>query len=255
MTPIASLRGPAAALFASDMHLGAHDPGTAQQFLAALEQAVDRVSHLFILGDALEAWVGDDQPDPVAAALADTLARLARYGLWIGLMRGNRDFLIDVPIPQTETFSRRCGAQLLDDTVLIDWGGESVLLAHGDAWCLSDQAYQAFRAQVRAPAWQQQFLARPLAERLAIARSMRQESEARRMITDIDQAHAAALMRASGVSRLIHGHTHQPGESRLPPEQDGSPLRRWVLPDWSAAEQRGGFLRVDAQGWHWLDAR
>ena len=252
MRPILSLRGPAAALFASDMHLGAHDPGTARWFLSALGRAVDRVSHLFILGDALEAWVGDDQPDPVADELAAALARLARRGLWIGLLRGNRDFLIDAPIPGTETFSSRCGARLLDEPVLIELMDQRVLLAHGDAWCLSDRAYLAFRAQVREPGWQRQFLARALPERLAIARSMRQESEARRMITDIDQSHVAALMRKAGVSRLIHGHTHQPGESPLAVEDDGAALRRWVLSDWSAADQRGGFLRVDAQGWHWL---
>mgnify|MGYP006325787575 CR=1 FL=1 len=35
-------------------------------------------------------------------------------------------------------------------------------LYHGDALCLADTDYQAFRREVRGVAWQQAFLARPL---------------------------------------------------------------------------------------------
>ncbi len=254
MKPVVRLRDPAAALFASDMHLGAHDPQTLRQFLAALAVAAKGISHLFLLGDLLDAWVGDDAPDEAADELASALAGLARQGLWIGLQRGNRDFLIDVPIEHCEPFSRRCGAQLLDDPAIIDLLGRPVMLAHGDAWCLSDRDYIAFRSQVRESSWQRRFLGKPLAERLEIARNMRAESQSRRQITDIDPAHTANLMRAHGVGWLIHGHTHQPGQSSLETTGDGTSPQRWVLPDWSAEEARGGFLRVDAQGWRWLQA-
>jgi UDP-2,3-diacylglucosamine hydrolase len=254
LRPVVHLRGPAAALFASDMHLGAHDRPTLRYFLSALDRATEGVSHLFLLGDLLEAWVGDDAADAAADELAATLAELTRQGLWIGIQRGNRDFLIDVPIDRCKPFTLRCGAQLLDDPVIIDLMGESVMIAHGDAWCLSDRDYLAFRAQVREASWQSAFLAKPLAERLAIARAMRDESQSRRQITDIDHAHTIGLMRTHGVSRLIHGHTHQPGQSSLETSSNGAGMQRWVLPDWSAAPSRGGFLRVDARGWRWIAA-
>jgi hypothetical protein len=51
------------------------------------------------------------------------------------------------------------------------------VLSHGDALCTDDQEYQSFRALVRQADWQQAFLARPLVERRAIARELRQQSE------------------------------------------------------------------------------
>jgi UDP-2,3-diacylglucosamine hydrolase len=136
---------------------------------------------------------------------------------------------------------------------VIDCFGEPVMLAHGDAWCLDDLDYQRFRAQIRSTSWQQQFLSRPRAERQAIARAMRSESEQRRELSDIDPAHVAALLSAQGITRLIHGHTHQPGESVLNAPGTDRAARRWVLPDWSAEDRRGGFLRLDRAGFHWVN--
>lgn len=246
--PVLALAGTDVACFASDMHLGEHDPDTARWFITALEREVAQASHLFLLGDLFEVWVGDDQPDPQAEQLIDALLRLSGRGLWIGLMRGNRDFLLDVPIDGVRPVTTRSGATLLDDPTLIELFGERVLIAHGDAWCLGDTDYQRFRAQVRQGPWQRQFIAQPLAERLTLARAMRRESEMRKAITDLDLEHTGREMERLGVRRLIHGHTHQPGASSW----DAGPilgLRRHVLPDWSVSDQRGGFLKVSARGW------
>ena len=213
------------ALFASDMHLGDHDPDTAAQFLKVLDAQASSITHLFLLGDIFEAWVGDDQPDQVAAALAGCLKGLTDRGVRVALMRGNRDFLLG----SGELF------------------GEPVLLAHGDAWCTDDHAYQRFRAEVRSEAWQARFLSRPLAERLAIAREMRTQSERNKHEQDLgdvnDDVVRTALITA-GVRRTIHGHTHRPGSYSL-----GEGLERWVLPDWLAASGRGGVLKVGTEGW------
>jgi UDP-2,3-diacylglucosamine hydrolase len=246
--PVVSTAGDDLVLFASDMHLGEHDPGTVDFFFEALARESSAITHLFLLGDLFEAWVGDDQSDAIAERLIEALAGLHARGVWIGVMVGNRDFLLNLPVAAGASFSLRSGAVMLADPTRVDLFGQPTLLAHGDAWCLSDVDYQRFRAQVRLPGWQQVFLAKPLPERLAVARALRSESEKRRAITDIDPSAAAAQMRAAGVSRLIHGHTHQPGESVLEGEPPAE-LRRYVLPDWSAAEGRGGFLKVNRQGW------
>lgn len=246
--PVVSTTGDDLVLFASDMHLGEHDPGTAQFFFEALARESSAITHLFLLGDLFEAWVGDDQSDAIAERLIEALADLHARGVWIGVMVGNRDFLLNLPIAGVASFSARSGAVMLADPTRVDLFGQPTLLAHGDAWCLSDVDYQRFRAQVRAPGWQRAFLAQPLAERSTVARALRSESEKRRAITDIDPSVAAEQMRVCGVSRLIHGHTHQPGDSVLEGEPP-SELRRHVLPDWSAAEGRGGFLKVNREGW------
>jgi UDP-2,3-diacylglucosamine hydrolase len=49
----------------------------------------------------------------------------------------------------------------------------------------------------------------------------------------------AAALRAAGVHRLIHGHTHRPAIHRL--ALDGRPAERIVLGDWYT---QGSRLRV-----------
>ncbi len=269
MSPAARLQLTAgeAALFASDMHLGDHDPDTAAQFFSEMDAHTPSISHLFLLGDIFEAWVGDDQPDQVALALSVRIAALTARGVRVAVMRGNRDFLLGTGT-HAPSWPERFGAQLLGDLEVLDLFGQRVLIAHGDTWCTDDYAYQRFRAEVRSAAWQQLFLAKPLAERLAIARRMREQSELNKEAQDLGDVNddtVGEAIRAANVRCVIHGHTHRPGRYRLghttdstpasaPPHahqnaDDPGPLERWVLPDWLAREGRRGMLRVDAQGW------
>lgn len=238
-----SLSGGDVALFCSDMHLGDHDPATAALFFERLEAAWPRASHLFMLGDLFEAWIGDDQPDAVAADAQALFARIGASGRRLQVMRGNRDFLLG------PRFARRCGAKMLDDPCLVTLFGEPAVLAHGDALCTDDLDYQRLRRELRSGDWQRDFLARPIDERLDFARSARAESErvkAARYPSDVNRGTVEALMRATGSRLMIHGHTHRPAchEWML----DGRLARRWVLPDWHAAEDRGGFLWADHRG-------
>lgn len=267
------------ALFASDMHLGDHDPGTATLFLEALQSAGSTATHVFLLGDLFEAWVGDDQPDIVARAALALFGRLTATGCRIFAMRGNRDFLLNLPDGR---FSALTGAVMLDDPCAVTLFDEPVVLAHGDALCIDDADYQRVRALVRGEAWQNEFLARPLDERLAIALALRAESEGararreRESEREFDSARAKGessgspvstladiagnvnrgavddALRAACAATIIHGHIHRPAchEWLL----DGRRAWRWVLPDWDAGAGRGAFLRVDAQGFSWQAA-
>ncbi len=240
-------------LFASDMHLAPEAPATAAMFLDALAREGPRVRHLFLLGDLFELWVGDDGADPLAARLADLLSTLAARGVGVRLMRGNRDFLLDVPLPGTgrAPFSARCGATLLEDPCRIELHGVPTLLAHGDALCTDDLVYQQWRRTCRDPAWQAAFLARPLPERFAIGRGARETSEAGKRekpgaLMDVNAAAVDAAMRAAGATQLIHGHTHRPDTHRW--HAGGVERTRVVLPDWDAATGRGALVR-------WEDGR
>jgi len=253
-----ALSGGDVALFGSDMHLGDHDPATAALFFQRLEAAWPRASHVFLLGDLFEAWIGDDQPDAVAADAQALLARIGSSDRKLYVMRGNRDFLLDAGRGEHDAprFSDRCGATMLDDPCLVTLFGEPAVLAHGDALCTDDLDYQRVRAEVRSPGWQRAFLARPMTDRLAFARSARAESErakAARYPSDVNAGAVEALLREGGARLLIHGHTHRPAchAWRL----DGQIARRWVLPDWDAIDGRGGFLWADARGFEtdgWL---
>jgi UDP-2,3-diacylglucosamine hydrolase len=230
--------------FISDLHLQAADPATFEAWRAYM--AACRADALFILGDLFEVWIGDDVADEpgLAADCAAVLQATARR-LPVFLMHGNRDFLVG------HGLMRNCGATLLDDPTVLGFAGRRWLLTHGDALCISDTKYMAFRAVVRSAAWQNDFLSKTLAERQAIGRQLRAESEARRsegVEADygvVDDDLARAWLDAADARTMIHGHTHRPREHDL-----GDGRERVVLTDWDLAARppRREVLRVDAAG-------
>jgi UDP-2,3-diacylglucosamine hydrolase len=232
------------ALFASDVHLHALEPSTAEWFLDRLGAEASGASHLFLLGDLFEVWVGDDADTPYADRLAGVLSALATRGTRIWLMRGNRDFLMDVPVATAaRPYSAACGATMLPDPVRIELHGVATVLTHGDALCIDDHAYQQWRATCRDPAWQQAFLARPLEQRLATVRAIRERSEADKRgmaehMMDVNDGAVDELMHRLDVPLMIHGHTHRPGCHR---HVGGV---RWVLPDWDVEAGRGDLLEA-----------
>jgi UDP-2,3-diacylglucosamine hydrolase len=238
----------------SDIHLQASEPATLDAWERCLDRPVaQRPDALFILGDLFEVWVGDDalqQPDTLAARCA---TRLYAHSLHTPtfFLHGNRDFLL------RQDALTACGMQALHDPTVLDFQGTRYLLTHGDALCLDDTEYQAFRAMVRGPDWQTAFLARPLSERQATARGLREQSEARKRLSandpdrwaDVDHEAARAWLAHADALTLIHGHTHRPGEHDL-----GDGRRRVVLSDWDAAAHppRAEVLRLGARGWRRL---
>jgi len=254
--PHASVRidGARRALFASDMHLGAHAPALTARFLAALDGAVDGVTELFLLGDLFEAWIGDDSADPAARELAATLAEFARHGMRIRVIPGNRDFLLGrQPMPaRIESYPQRAGFELCEEPIVLEAFGRRVVLCHGDALCTDDTEYQRFRAASREAAWQDAFLAHSVSERERLARSYRDASEASKRgkdeeLMDVNPGAVDELLDRMSADLLVHGHTHRPAVHRW--RRADRRRERWVLPDWTLEPRRGGFLRIDADGW------
>ncbi len=216
-------------LFISDLHLDANRPEATRAFHRFLEERAANAEALYVLGDLFEAWVGDDDDAPLAQEVVAAVARLSASGTSVFFSHGNRDFLAG------EEFARRSGADLLEEASVIEIGGERVLLMHGDSLCTDDRDYQEFRAMVRDPKWQAQFLALPLAARRALATQARDASRISTRgkameIMDVNASAVAETMRSNGVRRLIHGHTHRPAVHEF--DLDGAPATRTVLGDW-----------------------
>ncbi|MBI2771370.1 MAG: UDP-2,3-diacylglucosamine diphosphatase [Burkholderiales bacterium] len=232
----------ATAEFISDLHLQAGEPATFEAWRRYM--AGTRAGAVFILGDLFEVWVGDDAAlEPGFASDCAAVLQAAAVQRPVFFMHGNRDFLVG------DGLARSCGVTLLDDPTVLGFQGRRWLLTHGDALCLDDADYQRFRAQVRAPAWQQAFLGKPLAERKAIARGMREQSEARKGsgagYGDLDSAAVQAWLQAADAQVMIHGHTHKPAVHALPAGR-----QRVVMSDWdaAAAPPRMQVLRLSAAG-------
>jgi UDP-2,3-diacylglucosamine hydrolase len=223
--------------FVSDLHLTAATPHTFERFAEYLRRTP--ADAIVILGDLFESWVGDDARLEGFEARVATVLEEAASRRWLGFMAGNRDFLVG------HAMLEACRVHALADPTLLQAFGERLLLVHGDALCLGDKPYQAFRRVVRDPAWQADFLARPLAERRSMARALRAESERRRegqlanAQVDIDVAAAVALLAGADAPTLIHGHTHRPGSSVLAPGR-----MRHVLSDWDLDDPAAGRAEV-----------
>ena len=150
-------------LFISDLHLDPERPAITELFGRFIDDEARGADALYILGDLFEAWVGDDDPSDTGAFVAGKLRGLHDAGVPVHFIRGNRDFLLG------EDYARRAGMAILPDPAVVMLYGKPTLLMHGDLLCTDDVAYQQFRAQTRDPRWQAQFLAQPLAARLAFA--------------------------------------------------------------------------------------
>jgi len=226
-------------LFVSDLHLDDARPHIVADFERFCAGEARQADALYVLGDLFEAYIGDDDDAALNARIADALHGAADAGVPVHFIVGNRDFLLG------EDYARRCGMHLLDDGVDIDLYGTPTLILHGDVLCTDDAAYLAFRKQVRDPAWQAAFLARPLAERRAFAAQARDASRAHTSqtdmaIMDVSQSAVEHALRQTGVARMIHGHTHRPAIHDF--MLDGEPAQRIVLGDWY---EQGSVLRVD----------
>jgi UDP-2,3-diacylglucosamine hydrolase len=230
-------------LFISDLHLCSGRPEINRSFFGFLERDAPGARALYILGDLFEYWAGDDDlDDAFNATVVAALARLVAAGVPTYLLHGNRDFVIG------EAFARASGVTLLPDPTLLNLHGQPTLIMHGDTLCTRDQAYQAFRIEVRNDAWIRNLLSRPLAERKAAIESLRRQSEQEKShkseaIMDVDPAEVDATLRRHGYPRLIHGHTHRP--ARHVHTLDGHACERWVLADWYRS---GSYLACDASG-------
>ena len=235
-------------LFISDLHLDPARPAIAAQFERFLEDIAPRSEALYILGDLFEYWVGDDGLAlPFPARIAESLRPLAAR-VPVRFMHGNRDFMV------AQGFADATATRIIADPAVIDLYGRPTLLMHGDTLCTDDKPYQAFRAQVRDPAWQRAALSRPIAERLAIAQGMRAESEGAKQakaidIMDVSRDAVERAFEESGCDVMIHGHTHRPGRHQY--RVAGRERVRWVLPDWY---ERGGYLEASPAGIRAIEA-
>jgi len=232
----------------SDVHL---DPAMPRTFAAWRQHLLHTPADaVLILGDLFEVWVGDDARHHGFEATCVATLREAAARRPIAFLPGNRDFLVGPELLAAT------GLQGLADPTVLEAFGQRWLLSHGDALCLDDVDYLRFRAEVRSPAWQAAFLARPLADRQAHARAMRAASAAHQAhmapeaLAEVDAGEARRWLKAADAPVLIHGHTHRPARHDL-----GDGLARLVLGDWDldGPQRRAVILRLGPGGARAID--
>lgn len=223
-------------LFISDCHLSAEQPEITQHFISFIKTRATKARVLYILGDLFELWLGDDDEAENLSSVLDVLHSLSKT-TQIYFLAGNRDFLVG------QNLAKQVGFKLINEPHIITLNQQKTALIHGDTLCTDDVDYQNFRQLVRSQAWQQEFLAKPLSERQAIAKQLRENSKQamqgkQEQIMDVNQNAVLEFTKQHNITQLIHGHTHRPAIHYYPEQR----LTRYVLGDW---RPKASYLRLN----------
>ena len=217
--------------FISDLHLSAQCPDITQRFQHFIENDLNDIKTLYILGDLFEYWIGDDATDVLGLReVLNALKQLTDSGIKGFFISGNRDFLVG------DHFSHETGFSILSDETVIELGGQQVVILHGDSLCTDDEKHQQFRKEMMCnPEFHQYALSMPIAERIETAKKMRgmsaeHKTEISEEIMDVNENAVVQLFEQKGVTQMVHGHTHRPNIHQHKTNLGNA--ERIVLGDW-----------------------
>jgi UDP-2,3-diacylglucosamine hydrolase len=216
------------AVFISDLHLHEDAIDITERFYSFTDWAAHHTRAVYILGDFLHVWPGDDAFDNWSRSIAARLAWLVDQGIEVYFMPGNRDFLLG------NQFYSLAKTHPLDDPTIIELQGQRILLVHGDRYCTQDTSHQWLRRLTRNSIFHWIFLHLPYQWRSRIVYSVRQHSQlnihksigkmgivAKTMLTHMDRMH---------VNVVIHGHIHKAGLTVH--QSHNRSYQQFVLSDW-----------------------
>ncbi len=127
--------------FLSDLHLGSSHEPNFLLFLNYLKSLSEKkVTHLFLLGDIFDLWVGDqkyfvEKYKPIV----EELKSLSKSGVEIHYFEGNHDFLF------RNFWQKEVGVYVYDGPQRLEICGLNLLLAHGDQIDKDDIGYIRLR--------------------------------------------------------------------------------------------------------------
>ena len=221
-------------LFISDLHLSPDHPLLVRGFLDLLKEYQSKKTHLYILGDWFNAWIGDDYSAPWLDEIVLALQQFNTVGNEVYFQFGNRDFALG------QKFLNQFNGHLLKDVDYLELSHVKIRLEHGDLLCTDDVSYQKFRKVIRNPLVLGLLKSTPLRFRQKLANGFRKKSAETKQtksydIMDVNQ-HAVDDALAH-VDMLIHGHTHRPAIHNM------NGKKRIVLGDWR--EHEAQILEID----------
>jgi UDP-2,3-diacylglucosamine hydrolase len=216
-------------VFISDLHLNPNNSDLTDKFVNFINwMLLQPKCTLYILGDFLHAWPGDDGIDAWSENIANILNSCVKKGYPIYFMPGNRDFLLG------NKFAKLAGWQVLTDPTCIELDNTKVLLAHGDKYCTNDRAHQWLRLLTRNVIFPKIFLRLPYKIRLLLVGGLRKISKQRQKISTQNMTIVAPAMlkhmQQFQVHTIIHGHIHKAGLTTHTDKAQN--YKQYVLSDW-----------------------
>ena len=212
----------------SDIHLPEQSMDVSRE-LARFIRDMD-ASHLFLLGDIFDFWLGAKH-NRVATygAVISALKDCAGRGVCVVALRGNRDFLAQ------DYLRREVGAVSAGNAVTFTVGGKRVLLTHGDAVCVWDSRYAAWRRICCTRSFSDFVGALPLPAARVIARMARLGSSLEvkfKPVCSIEIFESALRhLYRDGIDIVAAGHIHNVGQRTT--MVDGVEKTLFVLGGWA----------------------
>jgi UDP-2,3-diacylglucosamine hydrolase len=194
-------------LFLADVHLKIDNVRQQRLFAEFLERQVSPGDRLYILGDLFDYWANNKLVFRSYAWVFDKLQQLSKSGCSVGLLIGNRDFLLQKKMVE------KFGIVLLGEEATIEVEGEKIFLAHGHTLCLADTQFLEYRSRMW-PVFRA--LDRLLPGRIENFLAARFQQKSKKVIQAQDPSRFQFTRSAieekfqAGFEYVICGHTHQP---------------------------------------------
>lgn len=182
------------------------------RFLHSLGEKNPTQTHLFLLGDIFDLWIGGHgvfarKFEPLVAAIRD----LKKAGARITYIEGNHDVHIE------SFWQKKLGVEVFVEAQFYEINGLVVRVEHGDLINLNDQAYLRYRSVVRHP------LVKPLgnlipgaiwdgvgnyASRRSRARSQVYRVSNEEKLVQMIRHHAHRAFTEKAFDLIVSGHMH-----------------------------------------------
>ncbi|MDW8190490.1 MAG: UDP-2,3-diacylglucosamine diphosphatase [Pseudobdellovibrionaceae bacterium] len=241
----------AVAWFVSDCHLLAQGEDDRRQklflgFLRQLGTAKRPATHLFLLGDIFDMWVGSSLYFyRIYSCYVDVLAELYARGIHIVYLEGNHDIHV-------ADFWRKRGVEVSQNDRCWMINGKKVYITHGDFINAAETGYHKYIRFVRSPLAKKIidffpgyfwfYLGRLLSKRSRRS-SMQKYLENRQMLPQIFQAYAKELYQKEKYDFLISGHIHVWLRTEITPGVWAFNLGSWL-------DEPGAFCLKES-GFYW----
>jgi UDP-2,3-diacylglucosamine hydrolase len=194
-------------LFIADVHLAADNARQQRLFTAFLDRHISPGDGLYIIGDLFDYWANNSTVLGAHAWVFEKLQQLCKSGCRVGLLIGNRDFLL------RKRMVERFGIEFLDEEAPIEAEGKKIYLAHGHTLCLADTQFLRYRSRMW-PVFRALDLLLPGWIENKLAARFQQQSK--KVIEAQDQSRFQFTRPAieekfnAGFDYVICGHTHKP---------------------------------------------
>lgn len=221
--------------FISDLHLDSTQyPHITSLFLSFLKFVEQQGGDLYILGDLFDYWTNNKTTYQKNKPILESLEQLQQAGNQIGLLWGNRDFLLKAD------YLAKFGITLYPETHSLQLQEHRIIITHGHSLCAADTSFQRYQRL-----WWRIFrLFSPLVPGIIenyVAKKLRQKSQQK--VAELDALEFCLSEEMiqqyfnQGFDTVICGHTHQPAIKEYSANN-----QLIVLPAW---DNKGGYCLLE----------